>query len=168
VLNPAHFIKKNINTGAHFFWGWYSLLFSAQPRLSMWDWPTSHFATCYICSITKHQAFLIFFNFQFSRVYDISWGCLTSPTFFFWLQWANLIGPSKQKSWNYGGSPKQKILWKDGVPLPLAHLYRWEGGRTLGIAYSIKARCYWEHPWETHWELRGHIGNPLGTCREDV
>jgi hypothetical protein len=24
--------------------------------------------------------------------------------------------------------PKYKILWKDGVPpLPLAHLYKWEG-----------------------------------------
>jgi hypothetical protein len=57
----------------------------------------------------------------------ISWGCITSPTFFVW-QWANLIGPwPKKKGWNHWGSPTLKILWKDGVPPPLAYLYRWEG-----------------------------------------
>ncbi len=35
-----------------------------------------------------------------------------------------------------------------------------EKGRTLGKTYGIKARCYWEHPWGTIWELDG---NMLGT-----
>jgi hypothetical protein len=33
----------------------------------------------------------------------------------------------------------------------------------LGKTYGIKPRCYWEYPWETHWE---HIGNLKGTCWE--
>jgi hypothetical protein len=28
---------------------------------------------------------------------------------------------------------------------------------------GIKARCHWEHPWGTYWEL---IGNLKGTCWE--
>jgi hypothetical protein len=36
----------------------------------------------------------------------------------------------------------------------------------LGKTYEIKARCYWEHPWGTHWEHREHDENPLGTCWE--
>jgi len=32
----------------------------------------------------------------------------------------------------------------------------------LGKTYGIEASCYWEHPWETHWELREHIGNLMG------
>jgi len=47
-----------------------------------------------------------------------------------------------------------------------------EKGRTLGKTYWIKARCYWEHPWGTHWEPGEHIenlmGKPLGTRREHV
>jgi hypothetical protein len=26
------------------------------------------------------------------------------------------------------------------------------------ISCGIKARCYWEHPWGTHWELSGNKG----------
>ncbi len=51
------------------------------------------------------------------------------------------------------------------VSPPLAQVYRWEG-EDFGKTYGIKARCYWEHPWETHWELRKHIGNPLGIWKE--
>ncbi len=51
------------------------------------------------------------------------------------------------------------------MPLPLAHLYIGEKGRTLSKTYGIKARCYWEHPWGTQWELGG---NPLRTWREHV
>jgi hypothetical protein len=47
--------------------------------------------------------------------------------------------------------------------LPLWSIYTGEKGRTLGKTSGIKARCYWEHPWETHWE---HIGNLKGTCWE--
>jgi hypothetical protein len=36
--------------------------------------------------------------------------------------------------------------------LPLWPSYIGEKGRTLGKTYGIKARCYWEHPWGTHWE----------------
>jgi hypothetical protein len=42
---------------------------------------------------------------------------------------------------------KKKILWKDGVALPWAHLYGWEGG---GL-------------WPKHLGLKpGAIGNTLG------
>jgi len=47
--------------------------------------------------------------------------------------------------------------------LPLWPTYIGEKGRTLGKTHGIKARCYWEHPWGTHWE---HIGNLKGTCWE--
>ncbi len=140
------------------------LLFSAQPRLSMWDWPTSHFATCYICSITKHQAFLIFFNFQFSRVllhYSpvllISWGCLTSPTFFFGVAISQFDWPIETKSWNYGGSPKTEVSLERWSASPFGPPIYVRRGRTLGTAYWIKARCYWEHPLGTHWELEGNM-----------
>jgi len=42
-------------------------------------------------------------------------------------------------------------------------MYMGEKGRTGGKTYGIKSRCYWEHPWGTHWELREHIGNLMGT-----
>ncbi len=42
--------------------------------------------------------------------------------------------------------------------------YIGEKRRTLGKTYGIKARCYWEHPWGTHWKLREPIGNLNGTC----
>ncbi len=37
-----------------------------------------------------------------------------------------------------------------------------EEGRTLGKTYGIKVRCYWEHPWGTHWQPREHIENLMG------
>jgi hypothetical protein len=43
--------------------------------------------------------------------------------------------------------------------LPLWPTYIHEQGRTLGKTYGIKVRCYWEHPWEIHWELFGKKGN---------
>jgi len=48
----------------------------------------------------------------------------------------------------------EKILWPN---------YIGEKGRTLGKTYEIKARCYWEHPWETLWELWELEWNMLGT-----
>ncbi len=33
----------------------------------------------------------------------------------------------------------------------------------MGKKYGIKARCYWEHPWGTHWEPREHIENLMRT-----
>jgi hypothetical protein len=41
--------------------------------------------------------------------------------------------------------------------------YTGEKGRTLGKKYGIKARCYWEHLWGTHWEPREHIENAMRT-----
>jgi hypothetical protein len=35
--------------------------------------------------------------------------------------------------------------------------YVGEKGRTLGKTYGIKAWCYWEYPWGTHWELEGNM-----------
>jgi hypothetical protein len=44
---------------------------------------------------------------------------------------------------------------------PFRQPYLGEKGRTLDQkTYGIKARCYWEHPWGTYWEL---IGNVNGT-----
>jgi hypothetical protein len=51
----------------------------------------------------------------------ISLGCATSPTFCFCNDPIWLVYHKKRlKLW--------KILWKDGVPHPLAHVYRWERG----------------------------------------
>jgi len=36
--------------------------------------------------------------------------------------------------------------------LSLWPTYIGEKGRTLGKTYGTKARCYWGHPWGTHWE----------------
>jgi hypothetical protein len=62
----------------------------------------------------------ILFQGRFSFSYLITLGCLTSPTFSFCNEPIWLVHAKKKlKLW--------KILWKDGVPLPLAHVYRWEG-----------------------------------------
>jgi len=36
-------------------------------------------------------------------------------------------------------------------------------GRTLGKTYGVKGRCYWEHPWGTHWEPTEQIENLVRT-----
>ncbi len=64
--------------------------------------------------------------------------------------------PIAKKSWNNGGSQNRKFYGKMEC-LPLWPTYIGEKGRTLGKTYEIKARCYWEHPWGTHWEPREHI-----------
>jgi hypothetical protein len=51
--------------------------------------------------------------------------------------------------------------------LSLWPTYIGEKGRTLGKTNGIKARCYWEHPWGTHWEPREDIGNLMGTHWEN-
>jgi hypothetical protein len=51
------------------------------------------------------------------------------------------------------------------VPLPFGPTIG-EKGNTLGKIYGIKARCFWEHPWGTHWESREHIWNIMGTLKE--
>jgi hypothetical protein len=59
-------------------------------------------------------------------------------------------------------SPKQKILWKDGWPLPLAQVYRWKGedcGQNIWDSSELILGTHWESDWiplGTWWE---HIGN---------
>ncbi len=91
----------------------------------------------------------------------LSWGCLVSSTFFFCCCCSELflLAHHKRKL-KIGMVPQnRRLLWSCGAS-PLAYLYIGEKGRTLGKTYGIKARCYWEHPWGTHWELEG---NMLGT-----
>jgi hypothetical protein len=38
-----------------------------------------------------------------------------------------------------------------------------EKGRILGKTYGFDIRCYWEHPWGTHWKLGEQLGNMVGT-----
>jgi hypothetical protein len=89
----------------------------------------------------------------------INWGCLTNPTFFFFLAMIQFDWPIAQKSWNHGSSPKIADSMEKMDCLPLWPTYIGEKGRTLGKTYRIKAGCYWEHPWGTHWEPREHIEN---------
>jgi len=70
-----------------------------------------------------------------------------------------LIGPSQEKVESMEG-PQDRRFYVKIECLPLWPTYIGEKGRTLGKTYGIKARCYWEHPWGTHWEPDG---NPLGT-----
>jgi hypothetical protein len=49
------------------------------------------------------------------------------------------------------------------VCLSLWPSYIGEKGRNSGKTYGIKARCYWEHLWGTHWEHSEHIENLMGT-----
>jgi hypothetical protein len=63
-------------------------------------------------------------------------------------------------------APQSRRFYEKMEFLPLWPTYIGEKGRTLGKTYGIKARCYWEHPWETHWEPKEHIRNLIGTHRE--
>jgi hypothetical protein len=100
----------------------------------------------------------------------ISWGCLTSPTFF--LQWIILIGPSKKKLTLWRLPQNKRFYWKMEY-LPLWPTYIGEKGRTLGKIYGIKWGAIGKTLGEnvgnfgnlmgTHWELEGNIE---GTCWE--
>jgi hypothetical protein len=46
-------------------------------------------------------------------------------------------------------------------------LYRYMG-RNLGKTYGFDIRCYWEHPWGTHWKLGEQLGNMVGTHQQLV
>jgi hypothetical protein len=85
----------------------------------------------------------------------ISWGCLTSPTFFFSGQLVNLIDPS-QKKVKFMEAPQNRRFYGMMECLRLWPTYIGVKGRTLGKTYGIKVRCYSEH-------LGGHIGNLMGT-----
>jgi hypothetical protein len=46
---------------------------------------------------------------------------------------------------------------------------KWDAYFPLGKTYGIKVRCYWEHPWGTHWEPDGNfVENLKGTCWEQT
>jgi hypothetical protein len=60
-------------------------------------------------------------------------------------------------------APQNRIFYGKMECFPSRPTYIGEKGRTLGITYVVKARCYLEHPWETHWEP---IENLKGTCWE--
>jgi hypothetical protein len=91
----------------------------------------------------------------------ISWGCLTSPTFFFCNEpiW---LGHSQKKVETMEAPQNRRFYWKMGC-LSFWPTYIGDKGRTLGKTCGIKARYYWQHPWGTHWEPREHIGNLMGT-----
>ncbi len=76
--------------------------------------------------------------------------------------------PIAKKSWNYGGSPNLKESMERWSASAFGPPIICEKGRTFGKTYGIKVRCYWEHPWGTHWKPREHIGNPLRTWGEHV
>jgi len=61
-------------------------------------------------------------------------------------------------------APQNRRFYAKMKCIPLWPTYIGEKGRTLGKTYGIKARCYWLHPWGNI----GILGNPLGTCSEQM
>ncbi len=92
----------------------------------------------------------------------ICWGCLTSPTFFFAMSQFDWPIAKKKKVETMDALQNKRFYGKLEC-LPRWPTYKGKKGRTLGKTCGIKVRCYWEHPWETHWKPKEHIGNPLGT-----
>jgi hypothetical protein len=72
---------------------------------------------------------------------------------------SQLISPL-QKIYKTMEAPQNRRFYGKMEYLSLWPSYIREKGRTLGQTYGIKMRCYWEHPWGTHWE---HEGNMVGT-----
>jgi hypothetical protein len=60
-------------------------------------------------------------------------------------------------------APQNRSFYEKMECLPLWPTYIGEEWMTLRKTYGIKARCYWEHPWETHWEPREYSRNLMGT-----
>jgi hypothetical protein len=81
---------------------------------------------------------------------------------FFFSTTSQVIGPLQKKDETMEAPQNRRFYGK------MEYLHIWptyidEKGRTLGQTYGIKVRCYWEHPWGTHWEP---IGNMKGTWWE--
>jgi len=105
----------------------------------------------------------VFLGYLFCFI-SISWGCLTSSTFLLFFFFCNepiwlAHSKKKLKLWRL---PHRRFYGKMEC-LPLWPTYIGAKGRTLGKTFGIKARCYWEHPWGTHWELRKHTRNLMTT-----
>jgi len=67
-----------------------------------------------------------------------------SPVFFGTLfQWSFKIAVTRRR---YDDTLPKNTIWCRLWPS-----YIGEKGRTLAKTYGIKVRCYWEHPWRTHW-----------------
>jgi len=57
-------------------------------------------------------------------------------------------------------APQNRRFYRKMECLPLWPTYIGENWRTSGKTYGIKARCHWEQPWGTYWELeREQVGN---------
>jgi hypothetical protein len=66
--------------------------------------------------------------------------------------------------WNYGRSPKQKVLFWHIECLT----YIAERRTTFAKACGFKNEVLWRTCWRTHWELGEHTGNPSRTQREPI
>ncbi len=68
------------------------------------------------------------------------------------------------------------VGWNFSPPKGSSHFFAWaitprnkhpgyigEKGTILGKTYGFDTRCYWEHPWGTHWKLGEQLGNTVGT-----
>jgi hypothetical protein len=69
------------------------------------------------------------------------------------------IAKEKLKLWRL----QNRRFYGKKIWLSLWPTYIGEKWRTLGKTYGIKARCYWEYPWATHWEPKKHIENLMRT-----
>jgi hypothetical protein len=58
------------------------------------------------------------------------------------------LAQSQKKKIKLWRLPKKKRFYGKLEWLSLGPTYIGEKGRTLGKTFGIKARCYWEHPWE--------------------
>jgi hypothetical protein len=63
-------------------------------------------------------------------------------------------------------TPQNRRFYGKMECLPLWPTYIGEKGRTLGKTHGIKVRCYWEHPWGTHWELEGNMFGNKGKIKK--
>jgi hypothetical protein len=62
----------------------------------------------------------------------------------------------KQKKVETMKAPKKRRFYGKLEWLSRGPTYIGEKGWTFGKTFGIKARCYWEHPWGTNWELEGN------------
>jgi hypothetical protein len=86
--------------------------------------------------------------------------------FFFFFATSQFDWPIAKKKVETMKAPQSRRFYGNMKCFSFWPTYIGKKGRTLGKTYGIKARCYWEHPWGTHWHPIKHIGNLMGTCWE--